>query len=138
MGIDTCEPVEYLTSIKNPTIGRSNRSSFFKKPKISVTPSISMFKKVNCVFKSSIFTPLNFFRKIAHSTAISGCRLSNFSTVNLRFFPYVVSKCAEFYPHFKYNVLFLIGLFYERCYKINFFLAYFPKLRSREAQKRKH
>jgi len=44
-----------------PSIGRSNRSSVFKKPKISVAPSISMFKKVYCRFKSSIFTPLNFF-----------------------------------------------------------------------------
>ena len=31
-----------------PSIGRSNRSSFFKKPKILVAPSISMFKKVYC------------------------------------------------------------------------------------------
>ncbi len=27
----------------------------------------------------------------------------------------MVSKGAEIYPHFKYDVLFLIGLFYERC-----------------------
>ncbi len=33
-----------------PSIGRSNRSSFFKKPKILVAPSISMFKKVYCRF----------------------------------------------------------------------------------------
>ncbi len=46
-----------------PSIGRSNRSSFFKKSKISVAPSISMFKRFTVVFKSSIFTPLNFFSK---------------------------------------------------------------------------
>jgi hypothetical protein len=46
-----------------PSIGRSNRSSFFQKPKISVAPSISMFKKVYCRFKSSIFTPLTFFER---------------------------------------------------------------------------
>ncbi len=73
-----------------PSIGRSNRSSFFKKPKISVAPTLSRcLKRFNVVFKSSIFTPLNFFRTIAHSTAILGRRLSNFLTVNLRFFTYV-------------------------------------------------
>jgi hypothetical protein len=33
-----------------PSIGRSSRSSFFKKPKILVAPSISMFKKIYCRF----------------------------------------------------------------------------------------
>jgi hypothetical protein len=51
--------------------------------------------------------------------AILGRRLSKILTVNLLFFSYVVSTWAEFYPHFKYDVLFLICLFYERCYKIN-------------------
>ncbi len=98
-----------------PSIGRSNRSLFSKNRKFRSRPLSRRLKRFTVVFKSSIFTPLNFFRTIAHSTAILCRRLSNFSTVNLRFFTYVVSKCADFYPHFKYDVLFLIGLFYERC-----------------------
>jgi hypothetical protein len=44
-----------------PSIGRSKRSSFFKKRKNLVAPSFSMFKRFTVVFKSSIFIPLNFF-----------------------------------------------------------------------------
>jgi hypothetical protein len=69
-----------------PSIGRSNRSAFFKNRKFRSLPLLRCLKRFTVVFKSSIFTPLNFFQTIAHSTAILGHRLSNFSTVNLRFF----------------------------------------------------
>jgi hypothetical protein len=61
---------------------------FSKNRKFRSHPLSRCLKRFTVVFKSSIFTPLNFFRTIAHSTAILGCRFSNFSTVNLRFFTY--------------------------------------------------
>ncbi len=85
-------------------IGRSNRSSFFKNRKFRSRPLPQCLKRFTVVFKSSIFTPLNFFRTIAHSTTILGHRLLNFSTVNLRFFTYVVSKCEEFYTHYPHVI----------------------------------
>jgi hypothetical protein len=62
---------------------------FSKNRKFPSLPLSRCLKRFTVVFKSSIFTPLNFFWTIAHSTAILGHRLSNFSTVNLRFFTYV-------------------------------------------------
>ncbi len=51
VGIDTCKSVECSTSIKTPTFDRKELEVvFFQKPKISVAPSISMFKKVYCCF----------------------------------------------------------------------------------------
>jgi hypothetical protein len=44
-----------------PSIGRSKRWSFFKKPKISVAPSISMFQKVYCRFYVIDFYPSKLF-----------------------------------------------------------------------------
>ncbi len=43
-----------------PSIGRSNRSSFYKKLKILVAPSISMFKKIYCRFLVIDFYPSKF------------------------------------------------------------------------------
>ncbi len=77
-------------------------------------PLSRCLKRFTVVFKWSIYTPQNFFRTIACHTAILGRRLSIFSTVNLQFLSYGVSKWAEFYPHYKYDIFFFIGLFYEK------------------------
>jgi hypothetical protein len=74
-----------------------------------------MFKKVYCRFSVIDFYPSQFFSKdrtFYHDFMPS---IIEFFDRKPSIFTYVVSKCAEFYPHFKYDVLFFIGLFYERC-----------------------
>ncbi len=95
-----------------PSIGRSNRLVFSKKRKFWSLPLSQCLKRFTVVFKSAIFTPLNFFQTIAHSTAILGHRLSNFSIVNLRFFSGTGSR--TFHNTFNFLILCFFGLFFLR------------------------